>query len=140
MTGSSPFTVLEMTFAMLSAEPRPLAIDGRRLGLGLPARQIPIGELRSIVVHPTASPDLQGKIIEVVIGHLQQERDLWVVVLGGLLLPGMRRLAEQLLVSGERAPRFHVEAELLSRLLLVIRCPPNDTRRYAMHLLGLARR
>lgn len=140
MTGSSPFNVLEMTFEMLSAEPRPLTIDGRRLGLGLPARQIPINELRSIVVHPTASHDLQSSIVDAVIGRLEQQRDPWVVVLGGLLLPGMRRLAEQLLVSGERTPRFHVEAELLSGLLLAIRCPPNDTHRYAMHLLGLARR
>lgn len=36
----SPFDVLDDAFALLVAEPRPLAIDGAEVGCGLPAREI----------------------------------------------------------------------------------------------------
>ena len=139
MRGSSPFTILEQTFGLLSAEPYPLAIDGGQLGTGVPARQFPIGELRSIVVDPGASQDLKAAIIETVVSHLRQERATWVVVLGGLLLPAMRRLADQIPPCRGQAPAGHIEAELLSRLLLATRRPPPDTQRFAMRLLEHAR-
>jgi hypothetical protein len=140
MAGLSPFTTLEQTFGLLGAEPHPLAVDGRRLGPGLPARPIPLGELRSIVSHPTTSYDLQIRVLEAVIDNLRQEQAVWVVALGGLLLPGMRRLASHMTPSPRRAPASHqVEAELLSRLLFAARRQPRDTRRFALYLLELAR-
>jgi hypothetical protein len=139
MARPSPFAVLEQSFALLGTDPHPLAVDGRQLGHGAPARQLPIGDLRSILVDPAAAADLHARIIAVVVGQLQQDRDPWVVVLGGLLLPAMRRLADQAVPCTGRAAALHVEAELLSRLLGATRRPPHDTRRFAMHLLQQAR-
>jgi len=138
MTGPSPFTALEETFRLLGAEPHPLTIDGRRLGRGLPCRQIPILELRWILTRPSAASDLQGQVIEAVLGGMRQQPATWVVVLGGLLLPALRCLAQQIAVSRDAGLAIDVEAELLSRLLTATRRPPCDTHRFAMHLLQLA--
>jgi hypothetical protein len=73
---------------LLDAGPCPLALDGRQLGAGLPARQIPISELWSFAMSPTAPHQLQERIIGAVIERLQQEPIPWVIVLGGFLLPG----------------------------------------------------
>lgn len=54
----SPFDTLETCFRLLSTGPACLALDGRRLGHGLPARRIPRGELRVLLQHPAATSEL----------------------------------------------------------------------------------
>jgi hypothetical protein len=54
-TPPSPFDTLENCFRLLTTGPAPLAIDGRRLGHGLPTRQIPLGELRVLLHHPATT-------------------------------------------------------------------------------------
>jgi hypothetical protein len=90
MTRPPPFTVLEETFRLQSAEPHPLVVDGRQLGHGVPRRQVPIVDLRWIVTRPTASSDLHDRVIKVVPGRIRQHRAAWVAVLGGLVLRGPR--------------------------------------------------
>ena len=51
---ASPFAALEQTFALLCAEPRPLALDGTGIE-GLPDRPIPLTELRARLLHPCVS-------------------------------------------------------------------------------------
>jgi hypothetical protein len=138
MTRPSPFAALETTFRLLSQPPRPVAINGRRLGHGVPDRPIPISELRAIALHPAATHDLQSAILEVIIDGLPQDPATWIVVLGGILLPGMRCLAERLAVDGGEGSRLRVEAELLWRLAAATRRPPAATRRFAMCLLARA--
>jgi hypothetical protein len=135
MVQPSPFAALETSFRLLSQHPYPVAVDGRQLGHGAPARQIPISELRSIALHPATSPDLQDTVLDTVIAGLQQEPATWIVVLGGILLPSMRCLAERTAIaSGEMSMRG-IEAELLWRLAAATHRPPTATRRFAMHLL-----
>ncbi len=55
----SPFDTLETCFRLLSTGPACLALDGRRLGHGLPARRIPLGELRVLLQHPAATSELR---------------------------------------------------------------------------------
>jgi len=138
MTRPSPFAVLETTFRLLSQPPHPVAINGRQLGHGAPARPIPISELRAIALHPAATHDLQSAILEVVIAGLPQDPATWSVVLGGILLPGMRCLAERLTVGGGEGSRLRVEAELLWRLAAATRRPSAATRQFAMCLLTRA--
>jgi hypothetical protein len=44
----SPFDTLEAGFRLLTSEPAALALDGRQVGHGAPARRIPLGELRNL--------------------------------------------------------------------------------------------
>ncbi len=137
MTGPSPFTVLEDAFRLLGAQPCPLAMDGRQLGHGLPCRQIPIVELRSILTAPTASSDLQHHLIGAVLCRMHQHPATWVVVLGGLLLPGLRCVADQMTALDQR-PASEVETELLWRLLTATRRSSRHAHRFAVSLLQLA--
>jgi hypothetical protein len=138
MAKTSPFAALETTFRLLSQPPHPVAINGGRLGRGALDRPIPISELRAIALHPAATDDLQTAILEVVIAGLPQDPATWTVVLGGILLPAMRRLAERLTVDGGEGSRLRVEAELLWRLAAATRQPPALTHRFAMSLLARA--
>jgi hypothetical protein len=140
MAEQTPFSILEQTFALLGAEPHPLTLDGRLLRPELPARPIPIGELRAIVWHPATSPDLQARIIQAVVDQLRSEDAAWIVVLAGLLLPGMQCLATHTTRSASQASASHrVQTDLLTRVLFASRRPPRDTRRFAVCLLELAR-
>jgi hypothetical protein len=136
MTRPSPFAALETTFRLLSQPPHPVTINGRRLGRGAPDRPILISELRAIALHPAATDDLQSAILGEVIAGLPQHPATWTVVLGGILLPAMQRLAERLTVDGGEGSRLGVEAELLWRLAAATRQPPPVTRRFAVCLLA----
>ncbi len=50
-----PFDRVETSFRLLTTGPRPLALDGRQVGHGLPARPIPLDELRARLLHPSTS-------------------------------------------------------------------------------------
>jgi hypothetical protein len=140
MAHPSPFASLEAAFRLLSRQSCPLAIDGRQLGHGAPARQIPASELRSIALHPAASRDLQGTVLDAVIAGLQQEPATWTVVLGGILLPSMRCLAERISIGADgQMSMLEIEAELLRRFAAVTRRPPAAIRRFVMQLLTDAR-
>ena len=97
-------------------------------------RQIPIPELRALVTAPDASSGLQHQVIDIVLDLMRHQRATWVVVLGGLLLPGLRRLADQLTAADQRRTD-EVEAELLAHLLMATRRPPHQAHRFAMQLL-----
>jgi hypothetical protein len=51
----SPLDTLEDAFRLLTGGPSPLVLDGREVGRDLPARPIPLGELRSMLLHPSTS-------------------------------------------------------------------------------------
>jgi hypothetical protein len=138
MPEPSPFAILERTFELLGGQPRPLVIEGWRLGAASSASRIPISELRSLVLDPQTPRELRRGIIDAVIDRLQHQRDPWVVVLGGLLLPGMRRLAGQVELASSQAPAVHSEVEVLLRFLIATHRCPHDTRRFALQLLDLA--
>src|SRR6266508_3647666 len=48
-----PFDTLEATFTALTSGPAPLALDGRHAGHGLPARLLPLDELRRLLLDPS---------------------------------------------------------------------------------------
>jgi hypothetical protein len=50
----SPFDTLEETFRLLSDGPRPIALDGSAIA-GLPDREIPVRELRAMLLHPSVA-------------------------------------------------------------------------------------
>ena len=52
-----PFEVLDRSFQLLVCEPAPLALDGGAVGGGLPARPIPLDQLRSLLLHPSVGFD-----------------------------------------------------------------------------------
>src|SRR5438034_6760015 len=86
---ASPFAALEQTFALLSAEPRPLALDGTGVE-GLPDRAIPLTELRARLLHPSAPYATRDAALGALISRARSEGGAWTLGLAGVLLPGMR--------------------------------------------------
>src|SRR6266508_6447219 len=89
----SPFDTLETTFRRLTGGPAPLAVDGRRIGRGLPGRAISVRELGGLLVRHSATAGLQRVVLDELVHRAIQGRSGWVVGLAGVLLPGFRRLA-----------------------------------------------
>jgi hypothetical protein len=52
-----PLDDLETTLRLLCTGPRPLAVDGRKLGHGLSRRMITLHELASVLMHPATGHD-----------------------------------------------------------------------------------
>jgi hypothetical protein len=87
----SPFDTLETTFRLLAAGPKPLALDGRSIGLAVPS--IRLWELQAILFHPATSVTQQRAALVALVGRARRRRGAWVVGLAGVLLPGLRQQA-----------------------------------------------
>src|SRR5579863_10251308 len=87
----SPFAMLEVSFRLLSEGPRPLELDGSDFA-GLPARPVPLAELRSILLHPSTSYATRDRVLGELIRRARADQ-AWLVGLAGTLLPGLRTAA-----------------------------------------------
>ena len=123
----SPFATLERAFAVLTAGPRPLALDGAEVA-GLPARAVPVGELKARLLHPSTPYATRDAAIGVLITRAKAEGGAWTVGLAGVLLPGMRRALEPL-VEACPAKQADLEAQMLVGLLAALaHCAPARPR------------
>jgi hypothetical protein len=86
----SPFDALEDTFRLLSVGPRPLCLDGREVP-GLPDRDIPLLELRAMLLHPSVAYPVRDAALGALVARAQAEGGRWSVGIAGVLLPGIRR-------------------------------------------------
>ena len=123
----SPFAALERAFATLTTESRPLALDGASVA-GLPARAVPLDELKARLLHPSTPYATRDAALGVLIGRAKAEGRAWTVGLAGVLLPGMRRALEPL-VEACPAKQADLEAQMLVGLLAALaRCAPERPR------------
>jgi hypothetical protein len=133
----SPFETLEATFRLLSSEPEPLAVDGRRLGQGLPGRAITVRELGTMLVCHRVTVEAQRVVLDELIHRAAQGSSGWVVGLAGVLLPGLRRVAA--LTQSERTGAMcEVEAELLGRYRAALARSHAEIAGFASDLLRVA--
>jgi hypothetical protein len=86
-----PFEMLDRSFQLLVCEPAPLALDGGAVGGGLPARPIPLDQLRSLLLHPSVGFDTRDAALTWLIGRAQTDGGAWLIGLAGVLLPGIGR-------------------------------------------------
>jgi hypothetical protein len=107
---------LATAFRLLTTGPNPLAVHGREVHPDLPARLIPLDELRDLLLADTTTNAVRNAALAVLIRRAKQERGAWIVGLGGVLLPGLRG------VAGRLARRFlgdteDIDAEVLAGFL-----------------------
>jgi hypothetical protein len=115
-----PFEVLDRSFQLLVGEPAPLALDGGTVGGGLPARPIPLDQLRSLLLHPAIGFDTRDTALTWLVGHAQTDGGAWLVGLAGVLLPGIGRRVYPLCRAFPRLAH-DLEAEALAGLLQAVR-------------------
>src|SRR6266540_3928856 len=118
-----PFDTLDAAFRLLTSGPQPLGLDGRQVGHGLPARPIPLDELRSRLLHPSTSFAARDAAIAALLQRAKAEGGAATVGLAGVLLPGLRHAASPLIRTRPRK-RADLEAEMLAGLLEGIRAMP----------------
>ncbi|MGH9078601.1 MAG: hypothetical protein ACRDYE_00730 [Acidimicrobiales bacterium] len=127
----SPFDSLEECFEELCSGPFPLALDGRPFD-GLPDRLLPLDELKSVLLHPSAPYVLRDAVVGELVDRAQRD-GAWMVGLAGVLLPGLRRAAWPLCHAClDRAA--DVESEMLASLVAAVRGADSNRPRLAAHL------
>lgn len=129
-----PFDTLDAAFRLLTTCPKPLSLDGRRVGRGLPARPIPLDELRARLLHPSTGFAARDAAIAALLARAKAEGGAATVGLVGVLLPGLRHAASPLIRACPRK-RADLEAEMLAGLLEGIRAMPTGEDRVAGRLL-----
>ena len=101
--GPSPLDLVDTTVQLLVCEPHPLAADGARIGHGLPARPIPLDELRVMLLHPSMSYDARDAVWRELVNQARSGDPAWRVGAAWVALPALRLLAGR----GRRLRRRH---------------------------------
>jgi len=137
--GQRPFDALDRSFRLLVCDPAALALDGAAVGHGIPARPIPLGELRGLLLHPSVSFDARDAALTWLVARAQREGEVWLVGLAGVLLPGIGRRVYPLCRAYPRLAH-DLEAEALVGLLQAIKGWPCGRDRVATRLVWAAAR
>ncbi len=111
----------ERAFQFLVAPPAPLALDGRVLGHALPARHIPLDELRWLLVHdPHTVFDAKDAAWHQLIEHARHWGPSWVIATLGMALPALTSMSRRL-CAGRSGQVDDIESELLAGFLDALR-------------------
>jgi hypothetical protein len=87
---------IDYRFRLLTAGPEPLAVDGRRLGHGLPRRPIGLPELSAILMHPSCGFEARDQVWRLLVTNARTGDAQWTVGAVGVALPGLRHAAHRL--------------------------------------------
>ncbi len=122
-----PFDTLEATFTALTRGPAPLALDGRQVGHGLPARLLPLDELRRLLLDPSMGFAARDATLAVLVDRAKTRGGAATIGLAGVLLPGLRRATAPLTLANPQRI-WDLQAEALAGLLEAIATFPAPAR------------
>jgi hypothetical protein len=134
---ASPLDELELAFRALTTGPAPLALDGRRIGRGLPRRRVPLDGLRVLLLHPSTGYPLRDAVWAELVRRAQTREPEWVVGAAGMALPGLYRVAGQL-SRGHARLAEDLDAEILTGFLQALRTVDPDAGRLPSRLCWAA--
>lgn len=129
----------ETAFRLLTAEPSPLALDGRRVGHGLPEKMIPLDELRDLLLAAGATTGMREAAWVALVRAAQQDGPAWVVGAVGVALPGLRSIAGQL-AFGYAGEVADLDAEILTGFVERLKTIDPDAGMLAARLVWAAGR
>jgi hypothetical protein len=132
--GGGLLDAIEYRFRWRHVGPRPLSVDGRRLGHGLPRRQIPLPELSAILMHPSCSFAARDAVWRLLVTYARTGDDKWVVGAVGVALPGLRNAAARL----ARTYTGDVQAALVTEFVAALTAVSTDQPRVVSRLLDAA--
>lgn len=111
---ASAFDRIEQRFqALTAASARPLTIDGLAVGHGLPDREVPLNELRDLLLSRDTGNGLKDAAWAVLVRQARDYRDTWGTAAVGVMVPGLRKIA----IRVSRGVEFH-RRDLDSEVLL----------------------
>jgi hypothetical protein len=133
--GKTPLDDLDISLRLLCTGSKPLAVDGRRLGHGLPRRMIPLHELASVLMHPSTSFQAREAAWRLLVTNARTGDDKWIVGAVGVALPGLRRAAGRL---ARATSRTDVQLNLLEAFTAELATVDLDTPRICARLCNAA--
>ena len=110
-------TVAERSFQLLTTGPSPLAVDGKAIGHGLPARAVPLGELRELLLKRTASDDLKDAAWRELVRQARAGDPAWVVGCVGVAMPGLKNTAARVIRHSPSRLADDIVSELLTEFV-----------------------
>ena len=125
----SPLDSADASFRALTTGPQPLALHAASLAPGLPGRQVPLDELRALLLHPATGARARNQVWAELVRRARSGSPAWVVGLVGVALPGLRRAAANLSASYRGDPA-DLQTEILTGFLAAMRgLDPDDLDR-----------
>jgi hypothetical protein len=115
-----PLDSADTAFRLLTTGPRPLALNPARLAPGLPDRQVPLGELKAVLLHPATSTKARNAVWAGLVRRAQAGEPAWVIGLTGVAMPGLRRAVASLSAAYRGDPE-DLQAEVLAGFLAAVR-------------------
>jgi len=131
--GRGVFDLVESVFWSLCRGPSPLALPG---GLFAPGRRRPVRlvEARELLLWPgRMNPDARDVVWSLLVRRAQTGQSAWVVGAAGVLLPGLRRVADRL-APGYTGDLDDLHAEVLAGFLTRLHGIDPDSGRLASRL------
>ena len=118
--GLGPLDAADAAFRALVTGPRPLALNPARLAPGMPDRQVPLDELKALLLHPATSGAARNKVWAELVRRARAGGPAWVIGLAGVAMPGLRR-AVAALAGAYGGDREDLESEALAGFLAALR-------------------
>ncbi len=131
--GPSPLDAVDSTFQALVSGPRPLAVDGARIGHGLPRRLVPLDELRVMLLHPSMSYAARNAAWRELVDLARGYDPAWIVGAAGVALPALRERAGRLAADYD-GDTHDLDAEMLTGFVQAIRVIDTSAGRIASRL------
>jgi hypothetical protein len=116
----SPLDTADAAFRLLTRGPRPLAVDGRRVGHGLPRRPIRLDELKRLLLWASTPRPARDAAWTVLVRRARAGDPAWLVGAVGVAMPGLRRAAGRL-AAGFDGDTADLDAEVLVGFLAALR-------------------
>jgi predicted DNA-binding protein (UPF0251 family) len=133
------FDTLDSVFWTLCRAPAPLALPGRLFGPGR-RRPVRLVEARELLLWPgRMRPEARDAAWAEIVRRAQTNDAAWVVGAAGVLLPGLRRIAERL-SAGYTGDRDDLDAEALAGFLTKLATIDPDSGRLPSRLCWAAYR
>ncbi len=98
-SSASALRAAQHTFALVTAEPTNLYLDGADFGDELPCGRIPLGKLRDLLLQPSTSLPTRDAVWRELIARARADRSTWVVVAIAMAMPGLRHSVRELTVA-----------------------------------------
>jgi len=112
----SPLHTVEVAFAALCTEPKPLALFGAAVDPQLPARWIPLNELRKALIAKKYDVHVCDAVWREIIDRARTEGAAWTVAAAGMAAPALKWVARMYAV-GFDGDRNDLDAEILTGFL-----------------------
>ncbi|MEV4565168.1 hypothetical protein AB0K12_15490 [Nonomuraea sp. NPDC049419] len=103
----------DKAFHLLVTGPRPLSVDGRAIGYGLPERPIDLLELKELLLKPQAGDELKDAVWAHLVRRSRADDPAWVIGCVGVAMPGLKNLAAR---TTQGCPA-HVAEDIVSEMV-----------------------